>query len=935
MAGYQPTDRIISWLAQSGPSSPGGPRSNLPADSQSGEHSHNSGSGSQRSTLTCTSCRSSRINQVLGQDILPQDIPLPESYASSSNGSDLGTDPGGSRDSQDYLNSSHQHTPPAVATQAPEVHMQTTPQVPRPIVIAAPYYSAQRPVYRQRYQRTLDNAASVLDHIRDGNVCKSSRHDRTYLIHYDYSRQYGLYSKEIQDAREIWNLANTRNDVYRRVLVVQDLSRSTIHALGETFRINPEFFEEHLLNSGYAGAEYDMLPAKMWTTAALEKSYASTKWIRPVYRLPMYSWNYRMQDIAKTGMPESGGSYTSGESGEDPSNQSIVEHFTRYGTVRTRVATNIFRSESRLWTNPDQANKTQRECGLEERISIWRGRLAGGCEIVIILTDPLPMVEELHPCDETTNFELNKFWGRVQRSKNEVKVSLEESDGDEWAERGISREAERHSPFRATGEPLLMQWARSLKKLAENRKANMKNDSFIGPFSIQQSLQKIIIKEISPRHTVAADLDRIFESEESTGFFETRTRSSSTLYGLCDEIQQHGGPILLGSSVFHIIKQDTLTFLRRLSHYGLDEMEVGVLDETKMEDQLSTWIQAISHAQREIAELQACLEPFVAFCASLDAPHVFNANEPVPATEPKVLREFQQLSEMITQMSDRLQRTSALLTSNLGLLESRRSINEAQAVSRLTELAFVFVPLSFAASIFGMQVQSFADPVPLRSFFIVAVGVTLFAYFMRMTMRSQWLAYLKVVLRSDVRKYAESHGLPVPTRSISILLMLQWIVHHLGVGVKKSLSFVGTAWIKIWRIFGFLILFILLNGVIAGIPVGIIWSRDLSPDIQCAVTIAIVMLVVGSVGTSFWNWCEPEFRSALPILIGRFFKYRSYPSVKVVLISGTTVVTMVVSLALLWTRPLALGIKSGLTIGILLFVVPLIVGLIFNRVMSF
>lgn len=236
---------------------------------------------------------------------------------------------------------------------------------------------------RQPYERTLENAASVLDHIKNGNVCKRSRHDRTFLVYYDFSKDLRLGANKIRDARDIRDLGEPPLNVHRRLLIVEDLSKSTIHALGETFCINPEFFEEHLLNSGYAGAEYDMLPAKMWTTASLERSYVSTKWIRPVYRLPMYSWNYNMQDLARTGSADFKSSSIKSDVNKGIlTDKRYIEHFTPYGTVSTRVLTNILRPESRLWTTSERERGVGRECGLEERVSVWKGSIPNrDCEI--------------------------------------------------------------------------------------------------------------------------------------------------------------------------------------------------------------------------------------------------------------------------------------------------------------------------------------------------------------------------------------------------------------------------------------------------------------------------------------------------------------------------------------------------------------------------
>lgn len=61
------------------------------------------------------------------------------------------------------------------------------------------------------------------------------------------------------------------------------------------------------------------------------------------------------------------------------------------------------------------------------------------------------------------------------------------------------------------------------------------------------------------------------------------------------------------------------------------------------------------------------------------------------------------LQDMCTALYERLGRISQTTIATMTVLESKEAINEAHAVTRLTELAFVFVPLSFACSFFGMD----------------------------------------------------------------------------------------------------------------------------------------------------------------------------------------------------------------------------------------
>lgn len=73
------------------------------------------------------------------------------------------------------------------------------------------------------------------------------------------------------------------------------------------------------------------------------------------------------------------------------------------------------------------------------------------------------------------------------------------------------------------------------------------------------------------------------------------------------------------------------------------------------------------------------------------------------------------------------------LQSEIGLWsidESRRSIEEAVSVKRLTQLAFIFLPLNFVTSLYGMNIQEMTgNGIRLWIFFITAICVTLSSIF--------------------------------------------------------------------------------------------------------------------------------------------------------------------------------------------------------------
>lgn len=159
--------------------------------------------------------------------------------------------------------------------------------------------------------------------------------------------------------------------------------------------------------------------------------------------------------------------------------------------------------------------------------------------------------------------------------------------------------------------------------------------------------------------------------------------------------------------MFRVIREDTSTLLQVLSRI-LSDMEIGILDDAKMEDRLALWRRLIGKADRELSELKDSTTSILDF---------FGVSYPVGASlaavdeHQGIIEDVSKLFEGIDQMLERLRRASTSLTSNMGILGSRRSIDQAHAVTRLTELAFIFIPLSFPSSVFGMQI----DPSKIRS----------------------------------------------------------------------------------------------------------------------------------------------------------------------------------------------------------------------------
>lgn len=91
-----------------------------------------------------------------------------------------------------------------------------------------------------------------------------------------------------------------------------------------------------------------------------------------------------------------------------------------------------------------------------------------------------------------------------------------------------------------------------------------------------------------------------------------------------------------------------------------------------------------------------------------------------------LLRDYDQLVKRAETLLERCSKGMDVIMNNAMLAESRRSILQAQAVTKLTLIAFFFVPLSFTSSLFSMDVAGFVQGIEkIWLWFAVSVPVCL------------------------------------------------------------------------------------------------------------------------------------------------------------------------------------------------------------------
>ena len=223
------------------------------------------------------------------------------------------------------------------------------------------------------YRQSVEKLSKHLPHLK--NMFGRERFHTVKLTCYDYRSsqvasdclEFKLGSKIMtEDAfnQVLRSLKETPNGVNCRFIVAEDVSPELIELLGSAFGMNPEFFGEHLLNSGWRSGYYTDGGANSWNTRGLRKDYTSVRWYRP--SLESFPGASSVNDRVKLLGPQSS-KWT-----ETVSIDQGTDDFTNLGTHhRALPLTNILRRDWNLKAESSQQSSTLGPVAWEERATVW------------------------------------------------------------------------------------------------------------------------------------------------------------------------------------------------------------------------------------------------------------------------------------------------------------------------------------------------------------------------------------------------------------------------------------------------------------------------------------------------------------------------------------------------------------------------------------
>ena len=160
----------------------------------------------------------------------------------------------------------------------------------------------------------------------------------------------------------------------------------------------------------------------------------------------------------------------------------------------------------------------------------------------------------------------------------------------------------------------------------------------------------------------------------------------------------------------------------------------------------------------------------------------------------------------------------------MSLLESRRGIAEAESVTKLTELAFLFIPLTFSAALFSMQIEEFQSSSPsLWAFVLVAVTITASSYALRLAVRSHAVVSMREMFIEQLRDFSNSEdGSPIQTRAF-----FQWVRYWISTRSLAAHTLAASCAIGIFVSIGLL---------------AALWKGSLHKEMKFAFTVFVCVL---------------------------------------------------------------------------------------------
>ncbi|KAF3223479.1 hypothetical protein TWF106_004872 [Orbilia oligospora] len=249
-------------------------------------------------------------------------------------------------------------------------------------------------------------------------------------------------------------------------------------------------------------------------------------------------------------------------------------------------------------------------------------------------------------------------------------------------------------------------------------------------------------------HTETSNNDHDLRLKRFLDILETLGKEST------DKTPQY----LVERALIQLACKDLRQILKKVS-YMLDTIELSLHDDTVLQDSLSMWRYQLGtcrnmlfHENISLRRLQGSIKSKVGARSNQisSSSRTNSGNVGYQKDMLQLLEELRELTIAVEYTHKRVESDFQALMSSMSIVESRRAISETEVVSKLTQLAFFFIPLSLVAAIFGMNINEFENKLTWWHWLAVSVSSSsltyILLYWSKMTNRFQQLSNLMSTL---------------------------------------------------------------------------------------------------------------------------------------------------------------------------------------------
>lgn len=202
---------------------------------------------------------------------------------------------------------------------------------------------------------------------------------------------------------------------------------------------------------------------------------------------------------------------------------------------------------------------------------------------------------------------------------------------------------------------------------------------------------------------IVPQIETYFEPREtSRARFEAYVRQSRTedVVLLYQEICLACVTVVIGNS---------LSILLVVNNF-LDRANIWIREDRLIRHTLELWRRTAGHIKNVLRQQLCLVQSMLRGFPDLLGLEFYDLNLVVDKKSRKFIDRAETLRDEVTATSTRLDTTFSSIMSTMSIIESQKAISQAEGVAKLTSLAFFYIPLTFVAGIFGMNLTLSCTP---------------------------------------------------------------------------------------------------------------------------------------------------------------------------------------------------------------------------------